>query len=230
MNVNAATSVPPSGSASGGGASGGSASSGSASGGEASKPSDGWREYKPSIARWVFIAPALLALTLIGNGAWQASHRGTATTTAHEALVEAFGKVPFKVRLPATVPEAAEMVRVYLDEPDSEQGFQAYQLNVWYRTPGPIESGGGRSFHLWQSNDKFLARRLADQSAPVGTAETIAGQEWRRVIDDRVRGRVVTTFSRRFSDGITMTVDSSDPSLARQAIAAMAIAATPPAA
>lgn len=221
--MNAAASVPPSSAANGNPSNPSSSPSGGAA-------ADGWGERKPSVARWVFIAPALLALTLIGNGAWQASHRGSATKVAHKALVKAFDEVPFKVRLPATVPDAAEMVRVYLDEPDSEQGFQAYQLNVWYRTTGPIESGGGRSFHIWQSNDKFLARRLADPLAIVGVPETIAGQEWHRVTDDRVRGHVVTTFSRRFNDGITMTVDSSDPALARRAIETMAIApAAPPA-
>jgi hypothetical protein len=176
------------------------------------------------VAKWVLIAPAILALSLIGNGAWQASHRGTAKTNADKALTEAYAKTPFTIRLPTSAPQNAAMVRVFLDEPDSRQGFQAYQLNVWYRTPGLASAGGGRGVHVWQSNDKFLARRLQDPLAVVGEAEEIGGATWHRVIDDRVVTQVVTTFSRRFDDGVTMTVDSKYPELARQAIVKLSTA------
>ncbi len=176
------------------------------------------------VAKWVLIAPALLALSLIANGAWQASHRGNAKSNAEAALAEAYAKAPFTIRLPTTSPQQSKMVRVFFDEPDSKQGFQAYKLNVWYRTPGLESNRGGRSVHVWQSNDKFLARRLQDPLAVVGEPEIIDGATWHRVIDDRVVTQVVTTFSRRYDDGVTMTVDSKDPDLARQAIAKLSSA------
>ena len=175
-------------------------------------------------AGWVVFAfPAILALSLIANGARQASERGDASQKAARDLKSAFADIPFKVRLPATLPENAPMVRVVFDKPDSKQGFQAYQLNVWYTVRGSAVDAG-QSIHVWQTNDKFLARRLRDPLQLVGKEETIGGSAWRRVVDDRVPGRVVTTFSKRFDDGITMTVDSPTPELARAAIATIATA------
>jgi hypothetical protein len=168
--------------------------------------------------------PAILSLTLIANGAKQSRDRGNATQVAERALSKAFEKVPFKVRLPKPIPANAKMVRVFLDEPDSDRGFQAFQLNVWYTTPGLKSEGGGQTIHLWQSNDKFLSRRLRDPLQMVGKPETLKGETWHRVLDDRVETQIVTTFSRRFDDGITMTVDAKDPNLARSTIEALVTA------
>jgi hypothetical protein len=175
------------------------------------------------IALYVFLGPALLALSLIANGAWQARSRGNATVVAQKALARAIKKVPFEVRLPKTLPGNAVLVRVFLDEPDSDQGFQAYQLNVWYRTLDATVEGGGEAIHLWQTNDKFLARRLRDPVQWKGEPTTIGGEPWRKVTDNRVELQVVRTFSRRFDDGITMTVDSKDEGLARDVVSELAI-------
>ena len=174
------------------------------------------------IALFVFLPPAILAGSLIANGAVQASQRGDVIVQAKRALTAAVAKVPFTVRLPGTVPGDARMVRVILDAPDSDQGFQAYQLNVWYRTPGVASKGGGNVVHVWQSNDKFLARRLRDPLQAVGTPVTIGDATWHRVVDDRVPQHVVTTFSKRFDDGITMTVDAVDPRFATATILRLA--------
>ncbi len=175
-------------------------------------------------AGWVVFAfPAILALSLIANGARQASERGDASIKAKRDLTESFAAIPFKIRLPKTLPATVPMVRVVLDRPDSKQGFQAYQLNVWYTVRGGGDKSG-ESVHVWQTNDKFLARRLRDPLQLVGVEENIGAQTWRRVVDDRVPGRVVTTFSKRFDDGITMTIDSSTPELARTAIAGLGTA------
>jgi hypothetical protein len=168
--------------------------------------------------------PAILALSLIANGAKQSRDRGNATDLAEKALIKAFDKVPFKIRLPKPIPESAKMVRVYLDEPDSDRGFQAFQLNVWYTTPGLKTEGGGQTIHIWQSNDKFLSRRLRDPLQMVGKPESIEGETWHRVLDDRVATQIVTTYSKRFDDGITMTVDAKDPNLAKSAVEALATA------
>jgi hypothetical protein len=181
------------------------------------------RKPRRHIAFYVFLPPALLAISLIANGAWQARARGNATVVAEKALAVAVKKVPFEVRLPRQLPGNAIMVRTFLDEPDSDQGFQAYQLNVWYRTLDATIEGGGESIHVWQTNDKFLARRLQDPMQLKGIPLTIGGQSWREVTDDRVPNRVVTTFSRRWENGITMTVDSKDAGLAKQVIEQLAI-------
>ena len=192
--------------------------SGNGAGDVSPSPAPAHRKPRRHIAFYVFLPPAILALSLIGNGAWQARSRGNATEVAEKALAKAIKRVPFEVRLPSKLPGNAVMVRVFLDEPDSDQGFQAYQLNVWYRTLDATMEGGGEAMHIWQTNDKFLARRLRDPLQMKGEPVDIAGQSWRRVIDDRVRTDVVTTFSHRFDDGITMTVDSPDSGLAKQLI------------
>ena len=161
---------------------------------------------------------------MIANGAKQSRDRGNATVVAQKALSKAFDKVPFKVRLPQPVPDDARMVRVYLDEPDSDRGFQAFQLNVWYTTPGLKDEGGGQTIHVWQSNDKFLNRRLRDPLQLVGTPVVIKGETWHQVVDDRVPNQVVSTLSKRFDDGITMTVDAKDAALARRAVETLATA------
>jgi hypothetical protein len=177
--------------------------------------SSGHKRPRRHIGIYVFLPPAILALSLIANGAIQSRSRGNATAVAEKALAKAIKKVPFQVRLPKTLPGNAVMVRVFLDEPDSDQGFQAFQLNVWYRTLDATATGGGESMHVWQTNDKFLARRLADPMQLKGIPLTIGGQSWRQVTDDRVSSQVVTTFSHRFDNGITMTVDSKNPELAK---------------
>lgn len=182
-----------------------------------------WRFVRRRAGWIVFAFPAIMALSLIANGARQASERGDASQKARRDLQAAFADIPFKIRLPTVLPESAPIVRVVFDKPDSKQGFQAYQLNVWYTVRGSAPDSG-QSIHVWQTNDKFLARRLRDPLQLVGPEETINGGVWHRVVDDRVPGRVVTTFSKRFDDGITMTVDSPKPELARAAISALGTA------
>jgi hypothetical protein len=171
----------------------------------------------------VFLPPAILALSLIANGANQARERGNSTALARKALVKAVKDVPFEVRLPRNLPFAAPLVRTFLDSPDSDQGFQAFQLNTWYTTPGRPELGGGKTLHVWQSNDKFLARKLRDPLALKGVSIPLAGEVWHRVIDDRVSQRFVTTYSKRFDDGTTMTVDGEDPKMVEEVIKALQI-------
>jgi hypothetical protein len=171
----------------------------------------------------VFLPPAILALSLIANGANQARERGNSTALARKALVKAVKDVPFEVRLPKNLPFAAPLVRTFLDSPDSDQGFQAFQLNTWYTTPGRPELGGGKTLHVWQSNDKFLARKLRDPLALKGVSIPLAGEVWHRVIDDRVAQRYVTTYSKRFDDGTTMTVDGEDPKMVEEVIKALQI-------
>ena len=171
----------------------------------------------------IFLPPAILALSLIANGANQANERGNATALAKKALAKAVKDVPFEVRLPKNLPFSAPLVRTFLDAPDSDQGFQAFQLNTWYTTPGLPEQGGGKTLHVWQSNDKFLARKLRDPLALKGESIPLAGEVWHRVIDDRVSQRYVTTYSKRFDDWTTMTVDGEDPNMVEEVIKALKI-------
>ena len=129
-----------------------------------------WAKVRRRAGIIVFAFPAILALSLIVNGARQASVRGDASVKAERDLREAFTDIPFKIRLPKVLPENAPMVRAVLDKPDSKQGFQAYQLNVWYTVRGSSPDSG-KSVHVWQTNDKFLARRLRD---PLDRDEAIA--------------------------------------------------------
>jgi hypothetical protein len=181
------------------------------------------RKQQRKVALFVFLPPAILAGSLIANGARQASVRANATALATKALQQAVKDVPFEVRLPAELPQNAVLVRTFLDKPDSDQGFQAYQLNTWYRTIGQPAAGGGRTIHVWQSNDKFLFRKTEDPTNQPGETVKINGQEWKRVTDDRVQAEIVTTYSKRFDDGIIMTVDSKDEQLIEETITAIDI-------
>ena len=55
----------------------------------------------------------------------------------------------------------------------------------------------------------------------VGTPISIANETWHQVTDDRVAQHIVTTYSKRFDDGITMTVDSKQTDMATAAIRAL---------
>ena len=168
---------------------------------------------------YAFLPPAVLALSLVAQGVLKANGRNgnDAQRVSTDELREALPKVPYTVRLPTTLANGP-LVRTFLDEPDSDQGFQVYTLNTWYQAPSGAQ---GQAVHLWQSNDNFLARELRDPTRGPGVVENIAGLEWNRVIDDRVRYHSVTTFSRRFDDGVTMTVDAPNPADARAAIEAL---------
>lgn len=183
----------------------------------------GTRSGRARTGLYVFLAPALLTVALIGVSLWNARDRSgnEATRLATVDLQEALLTVPFAPRLPQTLPGNARLVRAFLDEPDSDQGFQAYQLSAWYRSSQRSGRADGVSVHLWQTNDNFLARELRDPTKLGGAKETVAGQRWNRVVDNRVRHHSVTTFSRRFDDGITMTVSSPEADDARAAIVAL---------
>ena len=170
---------------------------------------------------FAFLPPALLALGLVVNGAVRASNRhgNEATSIASAQLKKDLATVPFTVRLPKVLPANAPLIRVFLDKPDYSKGYQAFALNTWYSVGDP--TGPGRVIHVWQTNDNFLARSLQDPTQRKGAEEHVAGGAWNRVVDRRVRGHAVTVFSRRFDDGITMTVDAQDPADIRATIGAL---------
>ena len=169
------------------------------------------------------LLPAVvLAGGLVVSGVIRASsrHGNEAGPIAQSQLAKDLVSTPFTVRLPKVLPDDAKLIRVFLDKPDVNKGFQAYALNTWYSATDP--KGPGRVIHVWQTNDNFLARSLQDPTQRKGAEETVAGATWNRVIDRRVRGHAVTVFSRRFDDGVTMTVDAQDPADVRATIDTLA--------
>ena len=176
---------------------------------------------------YAFLPAALLAGGLIVSGVVRASGRdgNGATAVAEKQLAKDLVKTPFVVQLPRTLPRNAQLIRTFLDEPDVSKGYQAYAINTWYSVPDP--KGPGKTIHVWQTNDNFLARKLQDPLERKGAEEQVAGAGWNRVEDTRVRGHRVVVFSRRLDDGTTMTVDAQDPSDIRATIEALAPASSP---
>lgn len=171
---------------------------------------------------FAFLPPAILAGGLIVSGVIRASSRqgNGATPIAEKQLAKDLKKTPFTVQLPKSLPRNAQLIRTFLDEPDVDKGYQAYALNTWYSVPDP--KGPGKTIHVWQTNDNFLARKLQDPLNRKGIEEQVAGAGWNRVEDTRVRGHRVIVFSRRLDDGTTMTVDAQDPADIRATITALA--------
>lgn len=178
---------------------------------------------QPKVGLLFFAIPALTALLAVAYGTYRASNRSgnEANAVAERALTFAVKTVPFTVRLPAALPNDAQLVRVFLDKPDEKRGLQVYTLNTWYTAPLPDRDGGGRTIHVWQTNDPFLARSIDDPTQRPGVAETVAGRVWNRVLDDRVKGREVITYSARFDDDITIAVDGEDAAEVRATIEAL---------
>lgn len=171
----------------------------------------------------VFALPAVSALAAIAYGTVRANNRtgNEAVQIAERALDGAINAVPFSVRLPAVLPNDARLVRVFLDRPDEKRGLQVYTLNTWYTAPVKDRDGGGRTIHVWQTNDPFLARNIDDPTKRPGAAETVGGRVWNRVLDDRVKGHEVITYSARFDDDITMAIDGEDAAEVRATIEAL---------
>jgi hypothetical protein len=172
----------------------------------------------------VFALFAAFAVTMIVPAVIRSRGRtgNDAQYLASRSLARALPDIPFTVRLPEELPADAKLVRVFLDKPDYQRGYQAYTLNTYYSVPGTGEKAG-HSVHVWQTNDPFLARNPIGDPTTRGVPERIAGQDWSRTVDDELRDHApITAFAVRYADGITLTVDATDPDDARAAIRALA--------
>lgn len=179
--------------------------------------------HSPWVGVIVFSMFAAFAATMIVPAVLRSQGRdgNEAQELASKALATAIHDVPFLVTLPESLPGGAKLVRVFLDKPDYEQGFQVFTLNTYYAAPGEGTTAS-RSIHVWQTNDPFLARNPGGDPTTRGVPETIAGRTWTRVVDNRLRDHApVTAFSTRYDGDLTIAVDAIDPDQARATIEAL---------
>lgn len=114
-------------------------------------------------------------------------------------LDKAIQTFPYDIRLPQQLPVGAKLANAIAHTESYEGGETVHSLDVWYRLP----SGDG--LHIWQTNSSGLAEAgkdpvldSADESLSIGDTA------WKRADTDFAG---VKSFSARFSDGVTVSVD-----------------------
>lgn len=171
-----------------------------------------------------FLLPAITALGMVGQGIQRSGKRADVFTEAQRDLSKDLAKLPFPARLPSTTPEGARLIRVILDEPDEKRGPSIYSIDVTYTVAGNREGNqpdAGKFVRVWQTNDVYLKKRLADPTLDQGDPRTVAGQRWfRRSGQNEDRGKGVS-YSRRFDDGITVVVSGPDEPFVTSTIATL---------
>ena len=168
-----------------------------------------------------FLLPAITALGMVGQGIERSGRRANVFVEAQRALDKGLVKLPFQARLPTTAPAGSRLVRVLLDEPDEKRGPSIYSLDLTYTVAGDLP-GAGKFVRVWQTNDVYLKKRLADPTIDQGDPRTVADQRWfRRDGQNEDRGKGVS-YSRRFDDGITMVVSGPDEPMVNATIASLA--------
>ena len=168
-----------------------------------------------------FLLPAVTSLGMIGQAAVRSGRRPDVFVEAKRALASANATLPFPARLPATAPGGSQLIRVILDEPDEKRGPSIYALDLTYTVAGG-RAGAGNFVRLWQTNDVYLKKKLADPTLEQGDARTVRGERWfRRDGQNEDRGKGVS-YSRRFDDGITVVVSGPDEALVNATIASLA--------
>ncbi len=208
----------------------------------ASAPPEPERFGRPSSTsrRWVgplAIIPAVLAVAaMLIPGILQSVNRpaNQATERAEAQLAAAVIDIPFVVRQPVFRVGGPVLVNAVHEQP-RKRSVDAevedwHKLTTWWNVPGVTSSGGGQTIKVWQTNDTFIGREVRDDPTRFGgVVEVIDGAEWVRAIENRVNFGRLEVFSRRFDDGITMSIDATDPELALLAIRSLQSVAKPPA-
>lgn len=127
-------------------------------------------------------------------------------------LAEAQAAAPYRIREPAFLPADTKLVLVTWVPPALDEGESAFSVDLWYGLPD------GTRLHLWQTDAKYLAEAGKDPAAPTeGEPVNINGDNWRLVRLEAERG---TALSRRFADGITLSLDARLDDASLQQIAA----------
>lgn len=114
-------------------------------------------------------------------------------------LDKAIQTFPYDIRLPQQLPIGAKLANAIAQKESYEGGETVHSLDVWYRLP----SGDG--LHIWQTNSSGLAEAGKDPVRDsVDGSVSIGATVWKRADTDFAG---VKSFSTRFSDGVTVSVD-----------------------
>ncbi len=154
----------------------------------------------------VGLTPSFTSATRVDNRAQYISPDGSMAAVLAEA--------PFKIRQP-TLPPGFELLSVQYNPPVVTDGKLLFAVDFHYA------DAAGNQFHVWQTNIPNLAeygKDPADESQ--GVAATISGSTWRLVRINDARGHV-SALSRRLSDGVTISIDSTIDERVIETIAAL---------
>ena len=167
-----------------------------------------------------FMLPAITALGMVGQAVVRSGDRANVFTEAQRQLSAANTKLPFPARLPSVAPAGSQLIRVILDEPDEKRGPSIYALDLTYTIAGG-QPDAGDFVRLWQTNDVYLKKRLADPTLYQGDPRTVNGARWfRRDGQNEDRGKGVS-YSRRFDDGVTVVVSGPNETLVSSTISSL---------
>ena len=180
----------------------------------ASAPAQSTNRSRPSNrTRWagvaVFMLPAVTALGMVTQGVYRGGKRTNVFVEARNDLASARAILPFTPRLPSTAPAGSTLIRVLLDEPDEKRGPSIYAMDLIYTIAGD-KPNAGRFVRVWQTNDVYLKKRLADPTYDRSDVQRVSGAEWFRkdgLNEDRDPG---VSYSRRYDDGVTIAVSGPD--------------------
>jgi hypothetical protein len=124
-------------------------------------------------------------------------------------LTEAREAAPFKLKYPNIIPAGLSLNNVLWSSADPNEFPDAndFMVDLWF-----IDSSGERP-HIWQTNSTHLSGADPTTRA-AATSEMIGGVEWMVETVDFGTYSVVQV-SRRFPDGILVSVDAADGDIAR---------------
>jgi hypothetical protein len=151
---------------------------------------------------WIVAGIASATLLAVVIATTRGGHpQGLIVDTA-KLLAQARTESPFELKYPGTVPTGLSLNNVMWSgaDPVEHPGSTDFSVDYWF-----VDADGAR-LHVWQTNLKDLGDWDPTQALG-GSPEIIAGDTW---IYERLSvGKDYTSFqlSRRFPDGVTVTID-----------------------
>ncbi|CAN5889960.1 hypothetical protein BH23ACT12_BH23ACT12_21030 [soil metagenome] len=131
---------------------------------------------------------------------------------AQVALDRASGTFPYEVRLPKDLPAGTKLANAIAHTETYEGGDTVHSVDVWYRLPS------GEGLHIWQTNSSKLAEAGKDPVRDsVDGSVSIGDTLWKGADTDSPG---IKSFSTRFTDGVTVSVDFPTSSIDARALLA----------
>lgn len=137
-------------------------------------------------------APAAPAVTLVES-------RDALVPPPADSMRDAKSSAPYQLKEPSWLPEGVSLQHVQT----SEEG--AFSAGIWYQN-----KSGERVLHIWQTN--LTPAELSDKDPAAsgqGQPQSVDGKVWQAAAAPR-GNYALSVLSRRFDDGITVSVDAVD--------------------
>jgi hypothetical protein len=144
----------------------------------------------------VFVG-VLIGLSLPDGARADVVGDSAALPPADTSFQQAQAAAPFQIKTPTQLPSGVSLFHVMWIGPTDEQGVQVFSVDLWYTTRE------GDRIHVWETNNPFLTQSGKDPTQ-VGDQLSINGRVWRQA--NALAGSR-SALSRRFADGITVSMD-----------------------